>query len=269
MGRPPRISREQILGAARAAFTRRGFDATTLADIAATLSVTPAAILRHFPSKQDLFTAAMSSRGIALPPFIEELENADATEDPRVVLRRFAEQMIPFAANALRPAIAVHMHMAARQTTVVVPFDTAAEETPPRRGIRILAEYFARAIKAGTIRRADPRAMALLFAGQLQAYVFNHHVLNVTPVYPLEAYLDAQIELWVSGAFVVGGTRARKKTRTEDRPGGRPSRRRGGGPSVHARAAQTEAARSRRNARGPDGERRVARRRPRHPRPRR
>ncbi len=269
MGRPPRISQQQILDAARDAFTRRGFDATTLADVAKALGVTPAAILRHFPSKQELFTAAMSSRHLDLPPFLDELANADPTADPRLVLRRFAEQMIPFAANALRPAIAVHMHLAARQTTVVVPFDTSAEETPPRRGIRVLAEYFARAMDAGTIRRGDPRAMALLFAGQLQSYVFNHHVLNVTPVYPLDAYLDAQIELWVHGALAVGGTRARKKARTEDHPGGRPSRRRDGGAAVHARAAQAEAAGPRRDARGPDGERRLARRRPGRARPRR
>ena len=276
MGRPPRISRDQILDAARAAFTRRGFDATTLADIAAALSVTPAAILRHFPSKQELFTAAMSARGIQLPPFLEELAHADPAADPRVVLRRFAAQMIPFVSNIIRPAIAVHMHMAARQTTVVVPFDTAAEETPPRRGIRILTDYFARAMEAGTVRRADPLATALLFVGQLQAYVFLHHVLNVTPAYPLEDYLDAQIDLWVEGALVVdraaarpGGTRARKKSPAKDHRGRGGPRRRDGGAAVHARAAKAEAARPRRDAGGKDGDRGVPRRRTRVPRPRR
>ena len=62
MGRPPRISRDQILAAARRNFSTRGFAATTLAEIAAEIDVTPAAILRHFDSKQELFHAAMSSR---------------------------------------------------------------------------------------------------------------------------------------------------------------------------------------------------------------
>jgi AcrR family transcriptional regulator len=259
MGRPPRISRDQILGTARTAFTEAGFAATTLAGIAAELGVTAAAILRHFPSKQDLFAAAMSSRGIALPAFLDELAETDGSADPRLVLRHFAEQMVPFASAVIRPAIAVNMHMAARQTTVVVPFDTTSEETPPRRGLKIVAAYFRRAMKAGRVRNGDPRAMALLFVGQLQAYVFLHRVLNVTPVYPLDDYLDAQIDLWTNGAIERGGSRVRKKAVAPDHPRAARSGRSGDGTRVRAQAARAEAPRPRRNDRGPDGERRVAR----------
>lgn len=73
MGRLPRLQRDQILAVARSVFTERGFDASTLAEIAGPLEVTPAAILRHFDSKQDLFSAAMSSR-------FDELAHADPQE---------------------------------------------------------------------------------------------------------------------------------------------------------------------------------------------
>jgi len=264
MGRPPRISRDQILEAARTAFAERGFAGTTLADIAAELKVTPAAILRHFRTKQELFTTAMSSRGIVIPPFVEELARVDASTDPRVVLRRFAEQVIPFVSAIIRPAIAVQMHMASRQTTLVVPFDTQDEETPPRRGLRIATDYFRRAIEAGVVRRADPRALALLFLGQLQSYVFIHHILGVTPGYPLESYLDALIDLWTGGALA---PKTKRPAPRRDRD--RAPRRRDGGGAVRPKAAGAEAARPRRNAGGADGERRLPRRRPRHPRPRR
>jgi AcrR family transcriptional regulator len=268
MGRPPRITADQILGAARAAFTARGFAATTLADVAAAIDVTPAAILRYFPSKQDLFAAAMSARGIEVPEFVDELARVDPSSDPRVVLRHFAERMIPFVSTVLRSAIAVQMHAASAQTTVVVPFDTRAEETPPRKGIRIITQYFRRAMNAGVIRRGDPRADALLFVGQLQSYVFIHQVLAIEPAYPLDRYLDALVALWSDGA-IVGGRRARKSNRQTSDPA--PARPRGGdgGAAVRAAAAKTEAARPRRNARGADGERGVAGRRPRQPRPRR
>jgi AcrR family transcriptional regulator len=269
MGRPPRITRQQILEAARAAFADRGFASTTLADIAAPIGVTPAAILRHFSSKQDLFAAAMSERGIAIPEFLDEIAAADASADPRVVLRRFAEQFVPFVAAVIRPAIAVQMHMAARQTTVVVPFDTEDEETPPRRGLRVLSEYFQRAMNAGVVRRGDPRALALLFAGQLQSYVFIHFVLNITPVFPLDKYVDALLDLWSEGAIVpiLGGTRARKTLDSQEARSTARDRRSGrSGTAVLARAEKTEAADSRGNDRGPDGQRRVARRRPRRPR---
>ena len=258
MGRPPRISRDQILDAARAAFSARGFAATTLADIAGALEVTPAAILRHFDSKQALFSAAMSTRDIAIPEFIIELALVDASADPRIVLRDFAKRAVPFVSAVIRPAIAVQMH----STTVVVPFDTQSEDVPPRRVLRILSDYFARAMKAGTIRRSDPHALALLFMGQIQAYVFIHQVLDITPAYPLDSDIDALIALWSDGVF--GGTRAQK---TDPRTPARPRRR--GDAAVPARAEKTKAARPRRNAGSKDGERGVAGRRPRGSRPRR
>ena len=268
MGRPPRISREQILEAARTAFSARGFAATTLADIATALGVTPAAILRHFDSKQALFTAAMSTRAIAVPEFVLALANLDPKSDPREVMRQFARRLVPFLSEILRPAIAVQMHA----TTVVVPFDAHDEEVPPRRALRFLAGYFERAMKAGTIRRGDPRALALLFLGQLQAYVFFHQVLGLTPPYPLDDYIDALLDLWTTG--VLDGRRASARpdggTRAEKAPSRtRHPHRRDGDAAVHAPRAATETARSRRNAGGADGERGVAGGRPRRPRPRR
>jgi len=264
MGRPPRISRDQILEAARNAFTARGFAATTLADIAAGLGVTPAAILRHVGSKQDLFAAAMSARNIGVPPFVEELARVDASTDPRIVLRRFAEQFVPFVSTIIRPAIAVQMHLAARQTTLVVPFDTQAEATPPRRLLEAVSGYFRRAMEARAIRRGDPRAFALLFLGQLQSYVFIHQILAVTPGYPLDDYLDALIDLWTGGALAV-----KKKRSAPGRGGAARSGRGRGGAAVRPQTARAEAARPGRNARGADGERRLARRRTRDSRPRR
>jgi AcrR family transcriptional regulator len=263
MGRPPRITRDQILDAARGAFSARGFAATTLADIAGTLQVTPAAILRHFASKEELFHAAMSNRGIATPEFVLALANLDASADPRVVLAGLARRMIPFLGSVLRPAIAVQMHA----TTLVVPFNPKDEEIPPRRAIRLLADYFARAIRAGVIREADPRALALLFIGQLQAHVFFTQVLGVTPAYPVEDYVDALIDLWTTG--VIGGTRARKKASQQADPAARDRRRGGRDAAVPAQTERAEAARPRRDAGGADGERRVARGRTRGPRSRR
>ena len=82
MGRPPRITRDQLLEAARNGFGAHGFAATTLADIAAQLDVTPAAILRHFESKEALFRAAMSPRAIVLPPFVDALASTPGNADP-------------------------------------------------------------------------------------------------------------------------------------------------------------------------------------------
>jgi AcrR family transcriptional regulator len=61
LGRPPAVdsseTREQILVAARTAFARRGFDATTNKDIAHGVGLTSGAIYHYFASKVDLYVA--------------------------------------------------------------------------------------------------------------------------------------------------------------------------------------------------------------------
>src|ERR1700753_1815662 len=107
MGRPPTISRTDLLETARRVFSAKGFEASTLADIASAVGVTPAAILRHAGSKEQLFRESMLGGPIRLPEFLLDLENADATTDPRIVLRRLAEQFVPFAMQRISENIAV------------------------------------------------------------------------------------------------------------------------------------------------------------------
>jgi AcrR family transcriptional regulator len=261
MGRPPRITREQLLETARGVFGVKGFEAATLADIAAELRVTPAAVLRHVDSKQELFRLAMRARVTAPPDFIMALAEVDARTDPRVVLRRIAEQFVPFAEEIIGENVAIYMHEKAR--SLVVPFDADAPDSPPRRGLAVVDDYFRRAMDAGVIRRSDPRAAALLFMGSLQAYVIMHHILKVAPKpYPLDRYIDALIDLWCNGA-IVGGHRGKAGHSS----GARSRADRGGGSnrrnaSLHEGPARTEGADGLRDARGAHGQRRLARRRP-------
>src|SRR5438067_885675 len=259
MGRPARISREQLLETARRVFAAKGFDAATLADIAHELRVTPAAVLRHARSKQELFRAAMSSRITAPPQFILDLQNVDAASDPRIVLRGIAERFVPFVEKIIAENIAVYMHERAR--SLVVPFDADAKDSPPRRVLALVADYFARAMEAGVVRQGDPRAFALLFMGSLQAYVMIHRVLNILPKpYPLDRYIDALIDLWSSGA-IVGGHRGKAAHKSA---AGRSAGRRGAGGrgsgAVPAHSKRAKGTHSVRNAGGADRQRRIARR---------
>src|SRR5688500_18445454 len=132
MGRPPTISRDQVLDTARRIFTLNGFEKATLAAIGGELGVTPAAILRHFESKQALFDAAMRHT-VALPQCILDLAFVDASTDPRIVLRRLAAEWVPFAEKTLSANLMLQMHERSRHAALVIPFDTAAADTPPRR----------------------------------------------------------------------------------------------------------------------------------------
>jgi len=267
MGRPPRISRDELLDTARRVFAEKGFEGATLADIASELRVTPAAILRHVESKLELFRLAMRGRITAPPDFIMDLADIDASVDPRIVLRGIAERFVPFVERVIAENIAVYMHNRAR--SLVIPFDPAAADSPPRRGLAIVTAYFRRAMEARVIRSGDPRTAALLFLGSLQAYVLQHHILNMLPnPYPLDRYIDGLIDLWESG-LIVGGHRGKagkppRPSRSTD-PGRRRHHRHA---VVHAREAGAEGADRIRDAGGKDSQRGIARRRPRHPRSR-
>jgi len=268
MGRPPRITRAQILATAGRVFAVKGFEATTLADIATELGVTPAALLRHVESKQALFTEAMRPPGIRVPEFVAALARVDPATDPRIVLRAIAENFVPFVQNTIAANLAVYMHQSAR--SFVIPFDPDKADSPPRRGLKLMTDYFRRAAAAGVIRIDDPRAAALLFMGSLHSYVFFHQILNISPTpYPLDRYIDALIDLWSNGGF--GGSRGNEANPSPEdhRPGVGAHPRRGRGVPVLAPEPKAEGGRAGRLPGSEDRERRVAVRRPRGPRVRR
>lgn len=77
-------SRTRILDAARLCFVDRGYDQTTMKDIAAAADMTAGALYHHFASKQELFAAvfrrhqgeALSAFEVAVAPgdgFVEQL----------------------------------------------------------------------------------------------------------------------------------------------------------------------------------------------------
>lgn len=268
MGRPPTIVREELLASARRIFAAKGFAAATLADIAAELRVTPAAILRHTESKEALFLTAMrGSDQVQPPPCVLDLAAVDAAEaDPREVLRSLAGGFIPFAKNMIETRLVMAMHENTRRTSLVLPFDAASEDSPPRRGLRIVVDYFERAAKAGRLHVSNPRAAALLFMGSLQGYVLTQHVLQAGALVPLPVYIDALIELWCDGAITGGKSARRKKMDSPRRRTGRAGRGNRGDADLHASATAAAPTRSVRNPRGEDGERGVTRRRSRHSR---
>ena len=57
---------QEILAAARAEFARRGFDATTMRDVADAAGMRPASLYRHFPSKDALFANIVNRFSSAL-----------------------------------------------------------------------------------------------------------------------------------------------------------------------------------------------------------
>jgi len=207
MGRRPRVTREEVFRAAREAFALRGFEGTTLAAIGSRLGISPAALLRHSPSKEALFRDAMEAgeaEGGLPSDFLAELPNA---ETPARALRRLATTLVPFIERKMGENIAHFLRARTEDEarTVRLPFDPRQKSSPPARIVADLESYFRRARAAGTLRLRDPRAGALSFVGALQSYVFLHRVLRLTPPIPLSRYVDTVLDIWAHGAIVAGG----------------------------------------------------------------
>lgn len=200
------MSRDEILRGAREAFAERGFDGTTLAAIGAKVGLSPAALLRHAPTKEDLFSAAMAAPSDDLPP-IEFLVAAKGDDDPAKVLRRLAFAVVPFLEAKLGENIArwLRARTAKEARTITLPFDPRHRPTPPARALALLEEYFRRARRAGRLEVRDPRAAALAFLGSLHAYVFLHRVVRIAePPVPLGRYVDTLLDVWRRGALRTG-----------------------------------------------------------------
>lgn len=203
MGRRPKINRDDVLRAARETFSERGFEGATLAAIAAKLDVSPAALLRHAATKEELFTAAMATGHADFQLPVNFLAEVDGSEDARPVLRRFAEVLVPFIEKKFDEQVARWMRAKSDETRgFPLPFDLEARPTPPQRVLALLEDYFRRAGAAGTVRVGDPLAGALAFLGELQSYVVLHKIVRILePPLPLDRYLDTVFEIWTHGAL--------------------------------------------------------------------
>lgn len=71
----------EILQAARAVFIRHGFERATMQDIASEVGISPGAIYRYFPSKDDLITVVCAAAGAAeMRAFEQRREGQSALE---------------------------------------------------------------------------------------------------------------------------------------------------------------------------------------------
>jgi AcrR family transcriptional regulator len=84
-------ARQQLIDAAFRLFTKRGFDATTVADVAAAVEMSPRTFHRYFESKEDVVLEWFDRSGDAL---VDGLKERPADEDPFASLRHVMIQLV-------------------------------------------------------------------------------------------------------------------------------------------------------------------------------
>lgn len=171
--------RHQILEGAHAVFTARGFDASSMADIAAAANVSKGTLYVYFEDKEHLFIALIErEREKQKQGMYEAL-----ADDPDLAhaLASFGERLVRlitggFALSAQRIVLGV----AERMPELGREFF----ERGPMQGTRRLAAFLQRRVEVGELAIADAGLAAAQFIDLCQSTLTRPRLFNAVPVPP-------------------------------------------------------------------------------------
>jgi AcrR family transcriptional regulator len=159
MARPPSISNQQILDAARAVFLAHGLAKASTVAIAQRAGVSEGSIFNRFPTKEALFRAAMDD---AQPPALT-LDSYVGQGDLRENLMRITVESVHYLNNLL-PKLMLRWSERDREPRAKVC-------TRPREILNSLTTFF-KAEKALGRVGGDPPIIARMFMGSVWNYCF-------------------------------------------------------------------------------------------------
>jgi AcrR family transcriptional regulator len=176
----PSSTREDILRAARRRFARYGYDRATFRNIAADAGVDPALIVQFFGSKQDLFTAAVTS-----PVTLGELYAESEEEEPAAPGVRLARLLMRWLDHPeAREAMIARIRSAATEPA-------AAEMVREMIGGQLTE--FARMLGGDR-----PEERATLLASAFLGAVWARHVVGLEP---LASMPSEEVAAWLGPTF--------------------------------------------------------------------
>jgi AcrR family transcriptional regulator len=156
------LTRESLLKAGLAVFSRKGFNAATLADVAKEAGVTRGAIYWHFGSKVELFAALLNEYAARGGGIVQ----AAAAEGGRLdeVLRRVFTRLLQAVASDpdLRAVMELSLFKTERTPELAAALDPQRQAS---RGLREgIAAVMRSGIQSGVLRAGlDPDDLALAF----------------------------------------------------------------------------------------------------------
>lgn len=161
---PPPDRRAEILAAALDAFAAKGYARATNAEIARAAGVTAAALYYYFPSKSDLFRAAVTERKEHLLPAIADLQAHLLALPPKLVLPRLLALFRQFLFEPRTQQLLRIILAEGPRNPEIVQIWTEQAVGP---GIGLLIAYLQHQVELGHLKPFDPRVLLLLLQGPL------------------------------------------------------------------------------------------------------
>lgn len=189
--RPPegQMREEQLVSIAASLFATKGYDATSLRDIAETAGITKAALYYWFPEKEQLFQRVVAGRLKLLMERVTAAVEPAAT--PIEKIRRFllaaAEQMDDDRFAWVASSNTFWSNFKPEQRAAVVPIRDAFE--------RLLRACIADAVDQKQLRAVDPAIATKLLLSGLNLMPRWHKADGpLTAAQVVEQYLDIVLE---------------------------------------------------------------------------
>jgi len=151
MGRPPLVSREEVIAAARDVFSREGLSAS-IRDVAAVAGISEAAIFKRFATKAALVVAAMAPPKPDIPTLLAPLDDHD--------LRRGIAGTMQNITDFFRETLPLTLPIAMQNDVGLRTYVEELGDNPATDLNASLAARLAGLINSGRLRKLQPFAVA-------------------------------------------------------------------------------------------------------------
>lgn len=173
---PPPDRRKDILEAALRVYSEKGYAAATNADIAREAGVTPAALYYYYPSKADLFKAAISDRRSMIEGSFDQIADQVLDLPPDQVLPLVVQAATALLSDERTLAIVrIVLSEGSRSPEVLEAYRThVVAKLMPH-----VVQYLKRQMELGRVPEMDPRVFVILLASPIVATVILRDILKI------------------------------------------------------------------------------------------
>ncbi len=187
--------RRQIIEAAAALFSRKGFRGTTTREVSEAAGVSEATVFKHFATKEDLYAAIIEAKSQTQQILTTAMRAATEADDVEV-LRTLAREMI--ARTQADPTLMRLLFFSALEGHALSDmfFRSRVQQLDD-----FLSRYIADRVAAGAFRPVDPIQAAWNFIGMIAYHLLLRELFGQKPPPHLttQRAIDEMVALFLQG----------------------------------------------------------------------